>query len=150
MITYQINIVQSSNNSQVNFGASKHECKDYPFFKTLVPVEDRKVLHMDNTPIVDFKGIGQAELVFTSSKTFTLYDVYSALEVRKNLISGFLGFVHETDIFILSKSTVLVGNGHAYGDIFKLNVITTSSTNKVNDSAYICVHSISSLWNYRL
>ena len=61
-------------------------------------------------------------------------------EVRKNLVSSFLltkfGLkqVYEADKFILSKGSVFVGKGYASGDLFKLNVITPSSGNKMNDS----------------
>ena len=46
MINDQINIVQSDNDWWVDSGASKHVCKDRSLFKTLVPVEDGKVLYM--------------------------------------------------------------------------------------------------------
>jgi len=61
------------------------------------------------------KGIGQVELVFTSSETLILNDVYYVLKVKENLVSSLLlnklGFkqVHEADKFILSKGTVFVG-----------------------------------------
>jgi len=61
---------------------SKHVCKDRTFFRTLVTVEDGKVLYMGNTSTVDVKEIGQVELVFTCGKTLTLNDVYFVLEVR--------------------------------------------------------------------
>ena len=68
-------------------------------------------------------------------------DAYYALKVIKNLVSGFLinrfGFkqVYEADNFILSKGIVLLDKGCACDDMFKLNVISTSSANKVMDSA---------------
>ena len=43
----------------------------------------------------------------------------------------------------------LWGKGSAYGDTVKLSIITTSA-NKVNDSAYMLVHYVSSLWHNRL
>ena len=98
-------------------------------------VEDGKVLYMAT---VDVKGTGQVELVFTSRKILTLNDVYFVPEVRNNLISSFLlnkfGFkqVYEADKFILSKRSVFVGKGYA-------------SDNKMNDSAYMLVYSLSSL-----
>jgi len=84
------------------------------FFKTLVPVEDRKVLYMGNTSTVDIKGVGQVELMFTSGKTLTLNDVYYILEARKNLVSCFLlnkfdfKQVYEADKYILFKGSVFM------------------------------------------
>ena len=98
------------------------------FLKILMPVEDGKVLYMGNTSTIDIKGIGQVQFVFTSKKSVTINDVYYVLEVRKNLISGFLlnkfGFkqVYEADKFILSKESVFMGKGYAASDMFKLNV----------------------------
>jgi len=51
-------------------------CDDHYLFRTLVPVENGKVLYMGNTSTVDVTGIGQVELVFTFGKTLTLTDVY--------------------------------------------------------------------------
>ena len=96
--------------------------------------------------------ITQVELVFTFEKTLTLNYVYCAPKVKKNLISGFLlnkfGFkqVYEAGKFIFSKGSVFVNKGYAGGDMFKLKVINTSRANKVNDTAYMFVHPISSLW----
>ena len=156
MINDQINIVQSDNDWWVDSGASKHICKDRSLFKNLVPVEEGKVLYMGNSSTVAVKGIGQVELVFTSGKTLTLNDVFYVPEVRKNFVSGFLlnkfGFkqVYEADKFILSKGSVFVGKGYAAGDMFKLNVIISSSGNDMNVSSYMLVYSISSLWHNRL
>jgi len=77
-------------------------------------------------------------------------------EVRKNLTSSLLlnkfSFkqVHEASNFILSKVGVFVGKGYTGGDMFKFNVITPSKSNKVNNSAYMLAHSISSLWHDHL
>ena len=77
-------------------------------------------------------------------------------KVRKDLVSGFLlnkfefKQVYEVEKFILSKWSVFVGKGYASGGIFKLNVITPSSGNKMNDSTYMLVYSLSSLWHNRL
>ena len=43
-----------------------------------------------------------------------------------------------------------MGKGYASGDMFKLNVITPSSVNEINDFAYMLVCSLSSLWHNRL
>ena len=156
MINDQINIVQTDNDWWVDLGASKHVYKGRSLFKTLVSVEDGKVLYMSNTSTVDVKGIGQVELVFTSGKTLTLNDVFYVPEVRKNLISGFLlnkfcfKQVYEADEFILSKKSVFVGKGYAANDMFKLNVNNVSSENAMNVLTYMLVYSISSLWHNRL
>lgn len=55
-----------------NLDASKHVCKDCPFFKTLVSIEDEKVLYIGNTSTADVKGIGRVDLDFTLGKTLTL------------------------------------------------------------------------------
>jgi len=126
MINDQINIVQSDNDWWVDSGASKHVCKDRSLFKTLVLVEDGKVLYMANTSIVDVKGIGQVELVFTFRKTLTLNDVFYVPEVRKTLVSDFLlnkfGFkqVYGANQYILYKGSVFVEKGYAGSDMFKL------------------------------
>ena len=39
----------------------------------------------------------------------------------------------------------LCGTGYACGDMFKLNLITTSSANKINGFAYVLVHYVSFL-----
>ena len=90
MIFDQINVVQSDNGWWVDSGAAKHVCKDRSFFKTLIPAEDGRVLYMGSTLTVDVKGIGQVELVFTFDKTLVLNSIYYALDVRTNLVSGFL------------------------------------------------------------
>ena len=41
--------------------------------------------------------------------------------------------MYEANNFIMSKGSVFVGKGYACGDMFKPNVITTSTANKVND-----------------
>jgi len=58
--------------------------------------------------------------------------------------------VYEANKYILSKESVFTGKGYAGSDMFKLNVITTYSGNKMNNSAYMLVYSISSLWHNRL
>ena len=65
MINNQINVVQSDNNWWVDSCASKHVCKDC-FFKSLVPIEEGKVLYRGNTSTVEVKWIGQVNLVFNS------------------------------------------------------------------------------------
>ena len=111
---------------------------------------------MGNTSTVEVKGIGLVELVFNSEKSLTLNDVFFVLEVRKNLIFGFLlnkfGFkqVYEADKYVLSKGNVFVGKGYAGSDMFKLNVITSSNDNAKNVSSYMLVYSISSLWHNHL
>jgi len=130
--------------------------KDRSLFKTLVLVEDGKVLYMGNTFTIDVKGIGQGELVFTFGKSLTINDVFFVPKVRKNLVSTFLlnkfGFkqVYEADKFILSKGSVFVGKGYAASDMFKLNVITSSNDNATNVSSYMLEYSVFSLRHNRL
>jgi len=156
MINDQINLVQSDNDWWVDSGASKHVCKDQSLFKSLVLVDDGKVLYMANLSTVDVKGIGQVELVFTSRKILTLNNVYYVPKVRKNLVSGFLlnkfcfKQVYEADKFILSKGSVFVWKGHAASYMFKLNVNNSSSGNAINVSSYMLVYSVSSVWHNSL
>jgi len=129
-------------------------CKDRSFFKKLVPVEDGKVIFMDNTSTIDVKGIVQVKLMFTSGKTLTLNDIYFVLEVRKNLVCGFLpncGFkqVYEANKFILSKGSLFVGKGYGSSDMFKLNAITPSG-NMMNDPIYMLMYYVSSQWHNHL
>jgi len=73
MILDQINVIQSDNDCRV-ISAFKHVCKDRSF-KTFMPIEDVKVLYINNTSFVNVKGVGQVESFFTSSKTLILNDI---------------------------------------------------------------------------
>jgi len=55
--------------------------------------------------------------------------------------------MYEPDKFILSNRSVFVGKGYVGNDTLKLNIITPFSGNVMNDSFYILVYYVSSLWH---
>ena len=80
------------------------------------------------------------ESKFTSGKTLILKDVLHTLEMRKNLVSGYLfqkaSFTQiiGANVFTLNKNNVFVGKGYATNGMFKLNV----TANKFSSSIYMC------------
>ncbi|GJT67365.1 retrovirus-related pol polyprotein from transposon TNT 1-94 [Tanacetum coccineum] len=74
---------------------------------------------MGNSATADIKGEGDVILKMTSEKELKLTNVLYVLEIRKNLVSGWLlnkfGFrlVFESDKFVLSKNQMYVGRGYA-------------------------------------
>nr|GEV11905.1 Pol polyprotein [Tanacetum cinerariifolium] len=91
----------------------------------------------------------------TSEKELKLTNVLYVLEIRKNLVSGWLlnkfGFrlVFESVKFVLSKNQIYVGKGYAMNVIFKLNVmVVKNEINKMNSSAYLIESS--NVWHGRL
>nr|GEU54519.1 hypothetical protein [Tanacetum cinerariifolium] len=91
----------------------------------------------------------------TFEKELKLTNVLYVLEIRKNLVSGWLlnkfGFrlVFESDKFVLSKNQMYVGRGYAMDDMFKLNVmVVKNEINKINTSAYLI--EFSNVWHARL
>ena len=68
-----------------------------------------------------------------------LKEVLHSLEIRKNLVSGYLlnkaGFTQTFggDLYTLTKNNVFVGKGYATDEMFKLNV----EANKISSSAYM-------------
>ncbi|GJZ56410.1 pol polyprotein [Tanacetum coccineum] len=94
-------------------------------------------------------------LKMTSEKELKLTNVLYVLEIRKNLVSGWLlnkfGFslVFESDKFVLSKNQMYVGRGYAMNGMFKLNVmVVKNEINKMNSSAYLIESS--NVWHARL
>ncbi|XP_073221446.1 uncharacterized protein [Cicer arietinum] len=88
MIT-EINLVGGSDGWWIDTGASRHVCYNRAIFKSYTAAEDKKVL-LGDSHTTNVAGIGDVELIFTSRKTLILKDVMHTLEIRKNLVSGFL------------------------------------------------------------
>ncbi|GJW15160.1 pol polyprotein [Tanacetum coccineum] len=123
----EVNLVGSKNSGWwIDTGATRHVCAD----KNVI-------------------------LKMTSKKELKLTNVLYVLEIRKNLVFGWLlnkfGFrlVFEFDKFVLSKNQVYVGRGYAVNCMFKLNVmVVKNDINKMNSSAYLIESS--NVWHGRL
>nr|GEW53818.1 putative reverse transcriptase domain-containing protein [Tanacetum cinerariifolium] len=118
--------------------ATTHVCKDYCWFKTYEPMEDRSVLCMGNDHFSPVHGKGSVALEFSFGKTITLFNVLYVPKLRKNLVSGPMlnkcGYkqVYEFDKYILLKSGVFVGFGY-YNNEVELqqnDLIKTLSTDR--------------------
>ncbi|GKD70691.1 hypothetical protein Tco_1324781, partial [Tanacetum coccineum] len=76
-----------------------------------------------NSATSEIKGEGGVVLKMTSRKELKLKNVLFVLEVRKNLVSGWLlnkfGFrlVFESDKFLLTKSGMFVGKDYAFNGV---------------------------------
>ena len=74
------------------------------------------------------QGKGQVELLFTSENLLVLRDVYYALEISKNLVSGpvfnQLGckVVFEADRCIIFKINLFIGCSYLCNSLFKLSL----------------------------
>nr|GEV28886.1 zinc finger, CCHC-type [Tanacetum cinerariifolium] len=99
--------------------------EDRCWFKTYEPVEDGSTLYMDDDHFAPVHGKGSVMLEFSLGKSITLFNVFYVPKLCKNLISGLVlnkcGYkqVYESDMHILSKSSIFVGfgyynNGHVY------------------------------------
>ncbi|KAK0577943.1 hypothetical protein LWI29_002659 [Acer saccharum] len=123
----KVNLVDGSEGWWVDIGASCHVCYDRAMFKSYSNAVDKKVLLGDSHSTV-VAGSGEVEINFTSGKTIILKDVLHTLEIRKNLVSGYLlnkaGFIQTigADLFTLTKNGIFVGKGYATEGMFKLNV----------------------------
>nr|GEY23657.1 hypothetical protein [Tanacetum cinerariifolium] len=88
----------------------------------LVAVDNGQKLYMRNYATTDIKGEGDVFLKMTSEKELKLTNVLYVLEIRKNLVFGWLlnkfGFrlVFESDKFVLSKNQMYVGRVYAMND----------------------------------
>lgn len=149
VMTTEINIVCGSDSWWIDISASHHVCYDRAMFKTYTNAEDKKVM-LGDAHATNVAGIGNVELNFTSRKTLILKDVMHVLEIRKNLVSGFLlnkaGFSHSIGAYLytITKNGIFVGKGYATYGMFKLNV----ELNKISPSIYsLCDFNI---WHARL
>ncbi|GJV60659.1 pol polyprotein [Tanacetum coccineum] len=132
-----------------------HVCVDKSMFHSFRAVDNGQKLYMGNSTTADIKGEGDVVLKITSEKELKLTNVLYVLEIRKNLVSGWLlnkfGFrlVFESDRFVLSKNQMYVGRGYAMNGMFKLNVmVVNNEINKMNSFAYLIESS--NVWHGRL
>ncbi|KAL5834846.1 hypothetical protein ACOSQ4_014343 [Xanthoceras sorbifolium] len=136
----EINIVGGSKGWWVDTGASRHVCYDRAMFKSYYETVDKKVLFGDSHSTI-IAGTDEVELKFTSGKVVILKDVLHTLEIRKNLVSGYLlnksGFTQTigADFYTITKNNIFVGKWYTTDGIFKLNV----EMNKIVPSAYMFV-----------
>ncbi|GJT78342.1 pol polyprotein [Tanacetum coccineum] len=114
----EVNLVGSNNSGWwVDIGATRHVCADKSMFHSFRAVDNGEKLYMGNSAIADIKGEGDVILKMTSEKELKLTNVLYVLEIRKNLVSGWLlnkfGFrlVFKSDKFVLSKNQMYVGKG---------------------------------------
>ena len=111
---------------------------------------------MGNSAKSEIEGQWKVILKMTSVKELTLNDVLYVPEIRKNLMSGSLlnkhGFrmVFESDMVVLSKNGMYVGNSYINDGLFKFNVMTVKPkiSNEVSSSVYLLESS--NLWHSRL
>nr|GEW21822.1 Pol polyprotein [Tanacetum cinerariifolium] len=139
----------------VDTGATRHVCANKCMFHSFRAVDNGEKLYMGNFATADIKGEGDVILKMTSKKELKLTNVLYVLEIRKNLLSGWLlnkfGFhlVFEFDKFVLSKDQMYVSKGYALNGMFKLNVmVVMNNINKMNSSAYLIESS--NVWYGRL
>ena len=108
-------------------------------------------LFMGNNAPIMVQGKGQVELFFTSGNLLVLKDVYYAIEISRNLVTGpilnRLGykFVFEADRCIISKNNLFVGRAYLCNSLSKLSLnlnkdvicrVETSPINEKNDLHY--------------
>nr|GFB85360.1 zinc finger, CCHC-type [Tanacetum cinerariifolium] len=99
--------------------ATRYVCADKSMFHSFRAVDNGQKLYMGNSATADIKGEGDVILKMTSEKELKLTNVLYVLEIRKNLVSGWLlnkfGFhlVFKSDKFVLSKNQMYVGRGYA-------------------------------------
>nr|GEY87728.1 Pol polyprotein [Tanacetum cinerariifolium] len=152
----EVNLVGINHGSWwIDTGATRHVCADKSMFHSFKAVDNRQKLYMGNSATTDIKGEGDVVLKMTSEKELKLTNVLYVLEIRKNLVSGWLlnkfGFrlVFESDKFVLSKNQIYVGKGYAMNGMFKLNImVVKNEINKMNSSAYLIESS--NVWHGRL
>ncbi|GKE15676.1 pol polyprotein, partial [Tanacetum coccineum] len=152
----EVNMVGSNNNGWwVDTVENRHVCADKSMFHFFRAVDNGEKLYMGNSAIDDIKGEGDVILKMTSEKELKLTNVLYVMEIRKNLMSGWLlkkfGFrlVFESDKFVLSKNQMYVGKGYAVNGMFKLNVmVVMNDINKMSSSAYLIESS--NVWHGRL
>ncbi|GJX64041.1 retrovirus-related pol polyprotein from transposon TNT 1-94 [Tanacetum coccineum] len=152
----EVNLVGTNHGGWwIDTGATRHVCVDKSMFQSFRAVDNGQKLYMDNSATADIKGEGDVVLKMTSEKVLKLTNVLYVLEIRKNLVSGWLlnkfGFclVFESDKFVLSKNQMYVGRGYVMNGMFKLNVmVVKNEINKMNSSAYLIESS--NVWHGRL
>ncbi|GJY52709.1 pol polyprotein [Tanacetum coccineum] len=126
----EVNLVGSNNSGWwVDTGATRHVCADKSMFHSFRADDNGEKLYMSNSETADIKGEGDVILKMTFEKELKLTNVLYVLEIRKNLVSGWLVY----DV-----------NG-----MFKLNVmVVMNDINKMNSSTYLIESS--NVWHGRL
>ncbi|GKA65459.1 retrovirus-related pol polyprotein from transposon TNT 1-94 [Tanacetum coccineum] len=153
---FEVNLVGTNYGGWwIDIGATRHVCDDKSMFHSFRAVDNGKKLYIGNSATTDIKGEGDVVLKMTSEKELKLTNVLYILEIRKNLVSGWLlnkfvfCLVFESDKFVLSKNQMYVGKGYAMNGMFKLNVmVVKNEINKMNSSAYLI--GSSNVWHARL
>nr|GEZ06194.1 hypothetical protein [Tanacetum cinerariifolium] len=151
----EVNLVGTNHGGWwIDTGETRHVCADKSMFHSFRAVDNGQKLYMGNYATADIKGEGYVVLKMTSEKELKLTNLLYVLEIRKNLVSGWLlnkfGFrlVFESDKFVLSKNQMYVGRGYAMNGMFKLNVmVVKNEINKMNSSAYLIESS--NVWHDR-
>ncbi|GJX26750.1 pol polyprotein [Tanacetum coccineum] len=152
----EVNLVGTNHGGWwIDTGATRHVCADKSMFHSFRAVDNGQKLYMGNSATADIKGEGDVVLKMTSEKELKLTNVLYVLEIRKNLVSGWLlnkfGFhlVFKSDKFVLSKNQMYVGKSYAMNGMFNLKVmVVNNEINKMNSSAYLIESS--NVWHARL
>nr|GEV82847.1 hypothetical protein [Tanacetum cinerariifolium] len=120
---FEVNLVGTNHGVWwIDTGTTRHVCTDKSMFHSFRALDNGQKLHMGNSATTDIKDEGDVVLKMTSEKELKLTNVLYVLEIRKNLMSGWLlnmfGFrlVFEFDKFVLSKNQIYVGKGYAMND----------------------------------
>nr|GFA27574.1 hypothetical protein [Tanacetum cinerariifolium] len=120
VMIYEVNLVGTKHGGWwIDTGATRHVCANKSMFHSFRAVNSGQKLYMGNSEIADIKGERDVVLKMTSDKELKLTNALYVLEIRKNLVSGWLlnkfGFclVFESDKFVLSKNQMYVGRGYA-------------------------------------
>nr|GEW34311.1 zinc finger, CCHC-type [Tanacetum cinerariifolium] len=113
----------------VDLGATVHVCKDRCWFKTYESLNDGSILHIGNESTALVHRRGCVDLMFSSRKIISLFNVLDVSNIRNNLVSSSVlnncGYKQaiESYKFILSKHGVFIGFGYLSNQMFMLNIV---------------------------
>lgn len=108
-------------------------------FSTYIEVDD-KHLYMENSSTFKVVGIKKGILKMTFEKLLTRISVLHVVNIWKNLVPYLLlsknnfKMVFESGKFVLIKNEIFVGKWYLYDDLFKMNVRTIITKNKMNNN----------------
>ncbi|XP_028122462.1 uncharacterized protein LOC114319632 [Camellia sinensis] len=143
---FEVNMVGSNLKEWwVDTRATCHIYAEKKMFTTFEPISNGEKLFIWNFLISTVEEKCKVVRKMTSRKELTLNDVLFVPDIRKKLVSGsFLskhGFrmVFESDMVVLTKSRVYVGERYMSSGMFKLNVMTIipKVNEKVSSSGYM-------------
>ncbi|GKB20903.1 zinc finger, CCHC-type containing protein [Tanacetum coccineum] len=129
----------------VNSGATVNVCKDRCWFKTYDSLNDGSILHMGNESTALMHGRNCVDIMFSSRKIISLFNVLHVPNIKKNLVSSSVlnnndyKQVIESNKFVLSKHGVFIGFDYLSNQMFRLNIVNDNiasafiSTSKLND-----------------